>query len=148
MGASTWSYYVPYQRDLSKALHSLQDEVFAAGDYWWAEPGEYGKTAAAFPDRPRTEEELWAAESVQESGTHSILDMSHVIPAGTDDGPGTVEPVTPEQALAATGTLRPTREHAKALSDLAAQRWYGRCAVLHDEEGRPAELYFFGYSGD
>lgn len=148
MGASSWSYYVPYQPDPGKALQALQDEVFAEGKYWWAAKGEHGKSAAAYPDRPHTEDELWDDEQVQSDGTHSILDMSHVIPAGTYDGPGTVEPVTPDQALQATGTALPTREHTEALEALATERWFGRCAVLHDAEGRPAELYFFGYSGD
>ncbi|WP_305788148.1 hypothetical protein [Symbioplanes lichenis] len=148
MGASQWGYHVPYQPDLAKALRELKEQVLADGDYWWAVPGESGKRAAEFPQRPRTHEELWADDDVQEGGTHSILDMSHMIEPGDYDGPGTVEPVTADQALLATGTATPTRAHAEALTELAGERWFGRCAVLHDERGRPAELFFFGHSGD
>jgi hypothetical protein len=73
VGASGWDYYVAYQPDLQAALDELRRHVFEIGDYWWAVPCEFGKSAAEFPDRPRTEAELWADESVQESGTHSIL---------------------------------------------------------------------------
>ena len=92
--------------------------------------------------------ELWADEMVQEEGTHSILDMNRVV--GPDERPGfaTVEPVTPEEARRSAGTEVLTREHVPLINDLADRRWYGRCAVLHDNDGRPIEIYFFGFSGD
>ncbi|WP_405095118.1 hypothetical protein [Micromonospora sp. NBC_01412] len=37
-----------------------------------------------------------------------------------------------------------TREHVVAIGGLAEQRWFGRCAVLHDVTGRPDEIYFWG----
>jgi hypothetical protein len=82
VGASGWDYYVAYQPDLQTALNELRQRVFDSGDYWWAVPYEFGKSAADFPDRPRIEAELWADESVQESGTHSILDMSRLVAEG------------------------------------------------------------------
>lgn len=33
MGASFWSYFVPYQADLGAALQALREKVFAEGDY-------------------------------------------------------------------------------------------------------------------
>ncbi|GAA2591766.1 hypothetical protein GCM10010435_83120 [Winogradskya consettensis] len=147
MGASGWDYYVPYQEDLNAALDALRDKVFAAGDYWWAVPGEYGKSAADYPNRPTTWDDLFDDEEVQESGTHSILDVFKVIEPGENPEFGTVEPVSPAEALAHVGTEHPTREHAKALTELAERRWHGRCAVLH-ENGKPTEIYFFGSSGD
>ena len=36
MGASGWSYFVPYQPDLQAALDALRAQVLADGDYWWA----------------------------------------------------------------------------------------------------------------
>jgi hypothetical protein len=89
-----------------------------------------GKSARDYPDRPQTMDELFADESVAESGTHSILDMTRVLPegeppkygwlaaAGTIKSPlelgrlfaehgepeyGTVAPVTAAEALERTG---------------------------------------------
>jgi hypothetical protein len=147
MGASAWSYFVPYQPDLTAALAALREKVFAEGDYWWA-GGEFGKPASAYPHRPSTMEELFADDAVQESGTHSILDMVRVLAEGEQPDYGTVEPVTRAEALTHAGTERLTREHVEAIDNLIRGRWFGRCAVLHDAGGHPAEIYFWGYSGD
>ena len=56
MGASGWDYYVPYQSDLQAALDELRQRVLDSGDYWWAVPYEFGKSAREFPNRPRTED--------------------------------------------------------------------------------------------
>ncbi|GIF09183.1 hypothetical protein [Actinoplanes siamensis] len=148
MGASGWNYYVAYQPDLGRALAELRTRVFDEGDYWWADAAELGKPASAFPDRPRTEDELWASESVQESGTHSILDMFSVVQPGEKPAFGTVEPVSEQEAWDRAGVTRLTRAHVDAIDDLADERWFGRCAVLHDETGAPSEIYFWGASGD
>lgn len=148
MGASGWSYYVEYQPDLGQALNELRAKVFEEGDYWWAEPCEFGKSAKDFLNRPRTEEELWSSEAVQESGTHSILDMHEMVrPCGNPDH-GTVEPVSEAEALRSVGVARLTRAHVERMADLAERRWFGRCAVLHDDAGLPSEIYFWGFSGD
>lgn len=148
MGASGWDYYVTYQPDLQAALDELRQRVFETGDYWWAVPYEFGKSASDFPDRPRTEEDLWADDAVRESGTHSILDMSTVLAAGDEPDYGTVQPVTEAEAIERAGVAKPTREHVEALGPLADQLWFGRCAVLHDAAGAPTEIYFWGSSGD
>ncbi|MET8066172.1 hypothetical protein [Micromonospora sp. NPDC005313] len=137
-----------YQPDAQAALDELRRQVFEAGDYWWAVPGEFGSSAADFPDRPRSEEELWVDERVQESGTHSILDMTRVLADGEAPGFGAFAPVTEAEALERAGVARPTRAHVDALAPLAEQRWFGRYAVLHDDAGAPSELYFWGFSGD
>jgi hypothetical protein len=147
MGASGWSYFVPYQPDLNAALTMLREKVFAEGDYWWV-GGEFGKPASAYPNRPATLEDLYADEAVQELGTHSILDMFQVLADGEQPDYGTVEPVTRAEALTCAGTEMLTREHVDAIDDLVRGRWLGRCAVLHDADGRPNEIYFWGYSGD
>ena len=87
-------------------------------------------------------------ERVQESGTHSILDMTWVLDDGEEPDFGTLQRVTEAEALARAGVARPTRAHVEALEPLAEQRWFGRYAVLHDEAGAPNELYFWGFSGD
>jgi hypothetical protein len=33
MGATGWSYFVPYEADISAALYRLREDVFARGDY-------------------------------------------------------------------------------------------------------------------
>jgi len=148
VGASDWNYYVPYQPNLQTALDELREHVFQTGEYWWAVPYEFGKSAADFPNRPRTEAELWAEEVVQESGTHSILDMSRVVADGEAPDYGTVQPVSEAEALERLGVAKLTRAHVAALQPLAAQRWFGRCAILHDTAGEPVEIYFWGFSGD
>jgi len=148
VGASGWSYYVPYQPNLQSALDELRRHVFETGDYWWAAPYEIGKSASDFPNRPRTEKELWADESVQESGTHSILDMHEVLTGDETPDFGSILPVTDAEAVELVGVTKPTRAHVEALEPLAGERWTGRCAVLHDPAGDPHEIYFWGASGD
>ncbi|XVU21018.1 hypothetical protein ACQPZJ_27535 [Actinoplanes sp. CA-054009] len=173
MGASGWSYYTDYRPDLNAAFEALQQRVLDDGDYWWAVPGEMGKSAAAYPNRPRTMDELWDDEAVQESGTHSIIDMARVLADGEEpqygylpylDDPsisfqqavqrygepefGAIVPISPAEARAAAGVEKLTRAHVKAIDGLAEHRWIGRVAVLHGDDGRPNELYFFGFSGD
>ncbi|GIF68398.1 hypothetical protein Ais01nite_64330 [Asanoa ishikariensis] len=104
--------------------------------------------AADFPNRPRTEKELWDEEVVQESGKHSILDMYRMTEDGEEPGPGTVQPVTEAEALSSVGVAKLTRAHVEALEPLAEERWVGRCAVLHNATGEPEELCFWGFSGD
>jgi hypothetical protein len=82
VGASGWAYFVAYQPNFQAALDELRRHVLETGDYWWAAAGEYGKSAADFPNRPTTEAELWEDEVVLESGTHSILDMSRIVADG------------------------------------------------------------------
>jgi len=147
MGASAWHYFVPYQPDLGAALRELRQRVLDDGDYWWA-GGAVFTPASAHPDRPKTLDELFADERVQASGTHSILDMHRVLDVGETPDYGTVEPVTADEARRFADEGRLTRDHVDAIDDLADRRWFGRCAVLHEADGRPAELYFWGYSGD
>jgi hypothetical protein len=145
MGASGWRYFVAYQPDLDAALADLRAAAFAEGCYVW--PYECYRELGDRP-RPRTIEELTEDELVQEAGTHSILDMEKVVASGEDPDVGTVEPVSAREAWERIGTQRLTRAHVPALDALADRRWFGRCAVLHDDEGRPTEIYFWGCSGD
>jgi len=104
---------------------------------------------------PATLEQLWQDESVQESGTHSILDVDRIIDPH-DDGEDmmTVRPLTEEEVQGWIGSAKPTRadfERASqngGLFDLVADRWNGCCTVLYAEDGEPAEIAFWGISGD
>lgn len=102
MGASSWSYYVPYQPDLNAALEALQRRVFAEGDSWWAH-GDIGKPASSYDNRPTAIDELFEDELVQESGTHSILDMSHVLNDGEGPEFGAYSRSRPPRRRAASG---------------------------------------------
>ncbi|MFI2367043.1 hypothetical protein [Streptomyces sp. NPDC018833] len=147
MGASEWDYYVPYQEDLGGALEELRRKVFEAGDYYWVNGAGWRPEEDREP-RPQTLEELWEDELVQETGTHSILDVFRIL--GPDDTRdyGTVEPVTAEEARTLLGTDKPTRAHVKDFDIFPRSRWVGRCAVLHDDQSQPQEIYFWGHSGD
>ncbi|MDR6973719.1 hypothetical protein J2X68_000388 [Streptomyces sp. 3330] len=147
MGASEWDYYVPYQEDLNAALQRLRREVFDAGDYYWVNGGDWRPEAEREP-RPQSLEELWEDELVQETGTHSILDVFHVVGPGESPDYSTVAPVTAEEARERLGTDELTRAHVTDFDVFPRSRWIGRCAVLHDDEDAPQEIYFWGHSGD
>lgn len=143
MGASGWNYYVPYQEDLAVALEQLRQRVFQEGEYFREPEDEPGERP-----EPATIEELWEDEEVQESGTHSILDMFRVVGPGEAAEIAAVQPVTSAEVRGIVGAGLLTREHVRLLEPLASERWFGRCAVLHDVAGKPQEIYFWGFSGD
>src|SRR5882724_9731460 len=66
MGASGWHYFVPYDTDVSRALAKLREDVFKRGDYY-----------CPSKKKPKSIEEL--IELCEESGTHSILDVTRVV---------------------------------------------------------------------
>jgi hypothetical protein len=147
MGASGWDYSVPWQEDLGAAFEGLRRRVFERREYYWGPGADWLPEEARLP-WPESEEELWAHELVQHDGTHSILDIFRLI--GPDDEPeiGTVKPVTEEEALHVLGARKLTRADVPRFEEFDHWRWYGRCAVLHDQRGEPREIYFWGYSGD
>lgn len=156
LGASGWEYYVPFRPDLDAALQALKSRVLADGEYWWPfDEVDEDEDDDLPPDwrvpRPRTLAEFGAVaeanEDLQSEGTHSILDMDHVKDRPYAM-PGTVRPVSADEAREVTGKERLTRADVPLIEDLADERWIGRCAVLHDERGEPSEIYFWGFSGD
>jgi hypothetical protein len=150
VGASSWSYLVPWQPDLDGALQALRRHTFDAGDYYWAAGGRWVSDDPVRTGRPppASMTELFADAATQRAGTHSVLDVRRVLRPGEEPTGGDVEPVTTEQALRCAGTATPTRAHRGALSELVRGRWFGRCAVLHDADGTPSEIFFYGISGD
>jgi hypothetical protein len=105
MGASGWSYFVPYQADIGAALRQLQEQEFADGAYglrepYWRDmtfedwlnpnpedPSHYSETERAkiFIEYERWQNmpEPTTIEALQEwngeEGCHSILDMVRVV---------------------------------------------------------------------
>ena len=158
MAASSWSYFVPYDDDISAAFVKLQADVFARGSF-------YTTSKLAF----RTIDELRAEQGAK--GTHSILDMKRIdeeaAPSPNDlaamqeefltammGGPtndGTVYPMSDDELQACFATTAPTRETVDS-GELAVwescETGTGRYAIVFDESAHPVSIYFAGVSGE
>jgi hypothetical protein len=155
MGASAWEYVVPYQEDLDAALDVLRREVFASGDY--LKPDFYGDVFD-LPEPGSVDdliEDEQYAEFMGTSGTHSIIDVFSVVPAdfGGEEF-GTVRVLSDEESGELFGVVRPGHEDYARLAGseqlqefVTGGRWTGRAAVLWADD-KPAEIVFWGYSGD
>lgn len=169
MGASGWSYFVPYQRDLSAALQALRQEVFRGGEYTKPYVGTTEEFVRYLPKELAALREWMVAEYERrqrrlrrkvktidgllkragEDGTHSILDVDRI-----SDVPdfGAIVPLSGEQLLTIFGTEQPDHitvervSQAGQLADLYG-RWQGICLVVYEGEV-PVEVYFEGASGD
>ena len=150
MGASGWEYVVPYQADLQSALSDLRRRVFAEGRYY--SPTEWDMTP------PESADDLWNNEYYWEfmgtNGTHSIIDVARVAPYNAEEQKfGTICPLTDDEHAVLFGSARPTRadydrvQGAQALWEFLGERWTGRAAILW-ADGKPAEIAFWGFSGD
>jgi hypothetical protein len=148
MGASGWSYFVPFDRDHGRALRRLQKKVFASGKFY---------------RRPRSPKPKTLAELRKlsgEDGTHSILDMNRVIPP--PKRPGEIQSSFDEQRFGSVselhatdlteffGTTKPTRAQVEdRLDEITSwrNRNVGSLVVIY-KDGKPDELLFTGFSGD
>ncbi len=160
MGASGWSYFVPYQPDLNAALRQIQETVFRSGDYFrparfyrqMLERGAISKDRfyelvqrAGDDTRPATMQELIELRGKQ--GTHSILDMRYVSP---DRDLCTISALMPHEYRRLWRTLHPTHEMAAAkIDELTSLRgaWQGVYAIIWRGE-KEHEILFCGMSGD
>ncbi|RJQ79025.1 hypothetical protein D5S17_11485 [Pseudonocardiaceae bacterium YIM PH 21723] len=149
MGASGWDYYVDYTPDPREALLIAQLRELAGGTFYWPGPGlprptNLAELRAYYQD----ESNEWLME-----GTHSILDIFMVMPAGSPDDFGTILPLPADRVRAVFGTDTPTREQFEAAHQGGAHdldefpRWSGRFTTLY-ENGVPAEIAIWGISGD
>ncbi len=161
MGASGWSYFVPYQPDINKALKELRQKVFQEGGYF--KPAEWEKQLyehqiisdeelndaleelALIPE-PQTIEELIEQRSTE--GTHSIIDMDRV--SSVLDF-GAVVPLPQEDCLELFGTDKPSgkmiEEATENLESFTGESWTGMYITVYKND-LPTEIYFSGYSGD
>ena len=149
---SEWSYFVPYEADISAALQRLREDVFARGDYatreslilsqrYWVEP-------LRFPvPKPTTIDELLEQE---EDGTHSILDITRI---STTPKRKAISPL-PESVLADFGLSgMPSHEQIEdvyefgSLEKYVSKPWRGIYIIAY-EDGKPSEIFFAGCSGD
>lgn len=159
MGASDWRYVTPYHGDVAAALQELRERVFRDKQYYWWDLLEEDDP------RPASIDGIWASQQMRESGTHSILDVGRVVT--TTDLPdyrnpgdyGTVRPLAPDRVAHHFGTTHPTGAQFEALAmDISSpghgdfineltMRGAGLYVLLYDRE-TPAEVGFWGYSGD
>lgn len=152
MGASQWSYFVPYRADVAAALEALKEDVFSRGEYAFLGDDVSEAEAEAAGDgegsRPGSIEEL--LEINEDMGTHSILDM--VDGVSEEPGFGTVSPLDGAQLAQHLGTATPAKEQIEAWLKRGAissvrGRWEGAYLLAY-RDGKPAEICFAGFSGD
>ena len=155
MGASNWEYVVPHQQDLAAALDALRRQVFASGDY--LKPDYYDEVFEGLPEPGSVDdleqEQFW--EFMGTSGTHSVIDVQRIVSvdfAGEEFG--TIRPLSEAESADLFGTTRPSHADFSALSNserlykyVTGGRWTGRAVVLW-ADSKPAEIAFWGYSGD
>lgn len=164
MGASGWSYRVPYQTDVQAALDSLRADVFARGVYekpWEMFPemrGDLADEIESYGADPASVARLRAGEppaSIDEAiewstteGTHSVLDTPTV---GSSPEFGVLTAVDPARLAEIVGSTEPDAEALWAarddLDELVEERWEGYYAVGYNG-GAPSTIVFFGVSGD
>ena len=132
MGAEPWQYFVPYEQDTQAALEKLKEREFRAGRFRFSE------------ENPTTIEE--AREIADADGTGSILDIDQV---GDEPDFGVVVPLSAENLVELYGTAQPTHEMIEANLDFYEdiERGQGIYIVVY-KGGKPAEIFFAGYSYD
>lgn len=170
MGVSSWSYFVPYQKDIQAALTALRMRVFQTSEYLDPDayllqvfssrtvrkkfieqlPGDLKKEIKEGLQERRSKKPSSIDELVEragESGTHSILDIQRVEPRPAR---GAAAPLTQKQLRKLFGTTKPTREQLVArLYDLMNLRSPWRaCYVVVYRGSRPREICFAGSSGE
>ena len=175
MGATGWYYATAYDEDIEFALGKLRHDTFIDGDYrrpWEVfsrsvtqalrgaplglrlifAMAETFLFAAYFPRwaargfrGPRSIEE--ALEDAAESGTHSILDITHL--AEVREFAAAV-PLSRRKLLDLFGTAEPSVEQVGTrLDDIQddLQRW-DAVYLTAFRDGKPDEILFIGCSGD
>lgn len=170
MGASGWDYRAPYAGSVEATLLAVQEQVLLRCDFIW--PWDDSEDEAIDPryaeffeeeDRqdvpwPLSLADLNAAKEIEEfwdEGTHSILDMDRVIAADSDEV-GAIRLLSPAELNGLFGTQQPSAADFDRMrqaglgvphSHLCGERWTGRGMVIF-EDGAPAEVFFWGFSGD
>ncbi|MFJ8017777.1 hypothetical protein [Streptomyces sp. NPDC096339] len=144
MGASRWSYFTPFRHSEQDALDDLRETVFAEDSAYYREAGI---------DAPAA---LVASAWLEEEPAHSVLDVERVVRCEEHmEEPGDVRVVEAAEAVELFGTTRPGRDVVEQGLKRAGDGWFppfdrgsGCCTVVYDPEGHPAELCFWGFTGD
>ncbi len=172
MGATVWSYFIPYQSDIPRAFHELRWEVFKSGNYvkrTFPDPGtytfdqfkgnrndlsqrdiealkeaynQYIDRLSVIPDTPDALLQKYGYE-----GTHSIIDIPEI---SVEYNPLKSGPLKDEDLYNLFGTIKPSHDMVEKHQDnIRALRgsWYCTYIVVYEDDN-PVELFFTGYSGD
>ena len=158
MGGCYWSYFVRYEEDVEAAMQKLRSEIFRTGKYTRSrdvfsqeEIDDDSELALEIMqlEEPETIEEL--LEQEEESGTNSIIDITHVSQIREFC---VASPMPTKSLRDLFGTDIPTHEmvETKRYLDLAAhpltcEKWMGVYFIVY-RDGRPDEIFFAGVSGD
>src|SRR5215471_19497510 len=136
MGASGWHYYVPYVEDPREMLVRLHLEELADQKFYW--PRSDIRRPTTLREFSRV---MWSEsgenEQLQLSGTHSILDIMDILPAGSQDEFASITPLTSAEVTAAFGTAKPSRAQFDAAyrggrnTIVDFPRWSGRYTTLY-----------------
>lgn len=132
MGAEPWGSFAKYDANVQRALDGLRNEVFASGEFRYAEEG------------PSSIEE--ALEIADADGTASILDIMQV---SEEPNFCCAAPYSAEELKTYFGTEQPTRDDIKQVDEYweDIERGHARYAVVYSG-GKPSEIYFAGCSFD
>lgn len=132
MGADPYDYYVRYEPDIQAALDKLRQQVFKSGEYRYSQL------------QPRTIEE--AIENAEADGTASILDISKI---SQTPQYCCASPLPLETVIALYGTDKPNLTQVLSTTGLFDHVDRLQCIYLITYEyGKPAWIYFAGYSAD
>ncbi len=178
MGASSWSYYIPYQQDIAQALQELRQRVFEAGDYnrlWlYLEVPEEAFDALDEISWTGTDQQLVeelaqvlaekqihvalpkppqtikeAEERSDAQGTQSVLDIERI---ASQPGMAVATALPRNVYLQFFGTEKPTREMieraVKMKGLLDDVERWQAIYVIAFKNDRPDEIFFGGWSGD
>ncbi|MFB6616231.1 hypothetical protein ACFCV9_18810 [Streptomyces sp. NPDC056367] len=144
MGASRWSYFTPFRHREQDALDDLREAVFAQEAEYYREAGI--ETLAA----------LMASGWLEEEPAHSVLDVERVVRCEEHmEEPGDVRVVETAEVVELFGTAHPGREVVEQALKRAGDGWFppfdrgsGCCTIVYEDDSRPAELCFWGSTGD
>jgi hypothetical protein len=151
--SSEWSYFAPYEADISAVLQRLREDIFARGDYATADSvidtGRRLIIPTSHPKpKPANIEELLEQEG--DSGTHSILDITCI---SLTPKRKAISPFPSSLLLDYFGSETPSPAQIQdvyefgSLEKFVNKRWCGIYIVGHDE-GEPSDIFFAGCSGD
>jgi len=151
--SSEWSYWVPYDSDISAALQRLRGEIFAEGNYATADSVlSVGSRLIVPPSDPRpkpaTIQELLEREG--KSGTHSILDMTCISATPKRKA---ISPFPDSLLKEYFGSATPAPSNVQEVYDFGSlekfvtTRWRGIYLVAYFD-GKPSDIFFAGCSGD
>lgn len=152
MGARFWSYLVPYQQDIWKALEDLREQEFQAGRFHQPseiQPGFFGRLLGRKPAKPKSPTTIREAIKIADAnaiGTRSVLDMERIADIPTC---GAVWLVSQAELRRIFGTDRPNREMVEQCEELLGKIGSGQGIGIVTYRGElPDGIYFAGYSYD